>query len=301
MKVAIVGDSITTRHLAPFDSPEWEIWGQGAGHLHLRRADRYFELHSRALVLRDKDVSAIRNIGATHGARVLYLNRETMSGDGADSELWGETMSTAVEAFPFETLITLAGRPYFTSSVAWMIAFALHQGASEIGIWGVETAEREDYFHQRACLNYWLGRAEERGVKITLPEGCVIMAAPFLYGVEDEANAAQLSVYDRRREMLERARDEQRERRLSSARAIEQFSARRAELEQLGIVVDDDADKRIRARLVVLDAEIAKAEAAYKDAVEGETQMEVRITEADFYRRNHAIPEAPPKPRAVPV
>lgn len=77
-------------------------------------------------------------------------------------------------------------RLYFTNSVPYMIALALAEGATRIGIFGC------DYIYNggkntekgRACLEYWCGFAEARGVEIYLPKSTTLMegGVPQYYG-----------------------------------------------------------------------------------------------------------------------
>lgn len=304
MRVAIVGDAVTTRHLAPFDDGSWQVWAQGAAHAHVKRADVYFELHGPALVKRDKEPRAMQRVGETLGTRTFYYNDATIDAGIWDADAW----TCEAIAFPFRTLLEWAPLPYFTSSIAWLVAYAIYLGAEEIGLWGVEMDEREEYFHQRACVNFWLGAAMARGIKITLPPGCVIMARPFLYGLEDEENAKQLSIYDQRREVLVREQQRLQTVQSDAKRVIEQCHARNEVLDQVDevLVNRDDVEPAaivaaarafVIARHATLDGEITKAEERIEAGVLAEVQVIARIAEADFYRTQHTIPEAPPKPR----
>jgi len=69
--------------------------------------------------------------------------------------------------FPVELINR--GRIYFTSTIAYMIAFALKQDFKEISLWGVDMADYTSYLLQRGCCEYWLGVAEGRGTKINIP------------------------------------------------------------------------------------------------------------------------------------
>lgn len=57
---------------------------------------------------------------------------------------------------------------YFTSSIAYMIAYALHKGATSLALYGIPLVSKVEYHEQRCCIEYWLGRAEALGVDVTL-------------------------------------------------------------------------------------------------------------------------------------
>jgi hypothetical protein len=67
---------------------------------------------------------------------------------------------------------------YHCGSFDWMVAFALTvQSITEIHIHGVSlTIDAGEPISARACLEYWLGVAEGRGVKVTVADDCDIFA-----------------------------------------------------------------------------------------------------------------------------
>lgn len=76
-------------------------------------------------------------------------------------------------------------RPYFTNHVAWMMALAFIEGVTSIGLWGINYALESEYVKQRASCEYWIGRAQERGIHIVLPDQCSLLRDPaLLYGYE---------------------------------------------------------------------------------------------------------------------
>ena len=72
------------------------------------------------------------------------------------------------EAFPLRECVKEFGAPYFTNTVAFMIAHALLSGAKEIDIYGVNQASSSEYFYEKSGVEYWLGVANGRGVKVTI-------------------------------------------------------------------------------------------------------------------------------------
>lgn len=74
-----------------------------------------------------------------------------------------------IEAYqlPTEELVDEFGT--LTSSFAWMIAYALSLGATEIVLCGVNMVHESELLVQRPGLFYLLGYARAKGVKITVP------------------------------------------------------------------------------------------------------------------------------------
>ncbi len=72
------------------------------------------------------------------------------------------------EAFPLEECVKEFGMPYFTNTISYMIAYAMLKGAKEIELFGVNQASSSEYFYEKAGVEYWLGIANGRGLKITI-------------------------------------------------------------------------------------------------------------------------------------
>jgi len=202
-KVAIVGFT-ESRKDAPYDDPEWEVWGLNNLHLYgMPRMDRWFDLHDLDTVRKD-------------AAHVNWLKTTDVP-----VYMW-EPQEEWPTSKPFPKAEVLAAfRPYFTNSISWMVALALLEGFTTIGVWGVDMAQTTEYGGQRPSCEYFLGLAEGRGVEIVIAEQSDLLKTAALYGAED--NTAL-------RRKLE-ARDEELKAKLSEAEAaIEQAMSVRYQL-----------------------------------------------------------------------
>ena len=72
------------------------------------------------------------------------------------------------EEFPLKECTKRFGYPYFSNTIAYMIAYALLKGAKEIELYGVNQAGSHEYSEERPSVEYWLGIAIGMGVKITI-------------------------------------------------------------------------------------------------------------------------------------
>jgi len=57
---------------------------------------------------------------------------------------------------------------YFSNSIAYMIAYAVHRGATEIEMYGVALLLEHEYSDQRPCIEFWIGYAIGKGIKVTV-------------------------------------------------------------------------------------------------------------------------------------
>jgi hypothetical protein len=164
-KVAIVGMSPSALQ-APMEDPEWEKWCLAWDKRRAHKADRVFEIHTREewthyhakADAQSKYVEQLRSLECP-----IYMQK-------VEEDIPGSV------AYPIDEVIE-AGRDYFGSSIAYMLALAWYDkhGAyelDEVGIWGVELSV-SDYHHQRPNLEYWIGRLEQAGVtvRVECPRG----------------------------------------------------------------------------------------------------------------------------------
>lgn len=165
MKIAIVGTSESAKE-APFKDDSWQIWTLGRNHIWIPRFDKWFELHS-LLQLEKARTQAIYYQYLHKIKDKLYTNEPLFEGN----------------IFPKEDIKAKFGE-YFTSSIAWMFGYALTEGATEIGIWGVDMRGENEYAHQRPCLERWIGRAEERGIKVLIHHtSALLKGQPYPEGI----------------------------------------------------------------------------------------------------------------------
>lgn len=85
----------------------------------------------------------------------------------------------ALVEFPLAEVVNEFPLAYFNSTAAYAIAYALHRGATKISCWGMDFTypDAHDAEKGRACVEFWLGIAAERGVEIALPRTTSLMDA----------------------------------------------------------------------------------------------------------------------------
>lgn len=179
-KLAIVGFASSSRMLAPFDDDDWEIWAMNQLYRFIPRATRWFEIHNRPMfeadIVRDTDY-------------VGWLQKCPIPIYAAD--VFNDIPASV--RYPIEDVtrkfgVTFVGdvhpRPYFTSSPAYMVALGIALGFEEIGIWGIDLVVGREYDYEKACMEYFLGIATGRGIKVTLPVQTALLKAAYRYGID---------------------------------------------------------------------------------------------------------------------
>ncbi len=71
------------------------------------------------------------------------------------------------------------GAPYFNSTTAYAVAYAIHIGVKRISLYGIDYTLKNSHNAEkgRACVEFWLGIAAARGIEITIPETSSLMDA----------------------------------------------------------------------------------------------------------------------------
>lgn len=170
-KIAIVGYAYTSMHLAPFNDPEWEIWGLNDLYNSIPRWDRMFQLHTPAEMKRVYPPDSEHWGWLQAQTKPVYMTKQ---------------MFPNVTAYPKDEILKRFPRKYFTNSLSWMIAYAIHEGAKTIGVWGVDMALDEEYGYQRPSCEYFIGIAEGMGIEVIIPEESELLRCNWLYGFEDD-------------------------------------------------------------------------------------------------------------------
>lgn len=184
-KVACLGGAKTLQH-APWHDPTWELWAHAScRHLCKRDPDVLWDLHPPEL-WRDP----ARKTWDPKYAEWLKTNRTPIVMMEAYPDV------PASMKYPFGTMITEFPRGYMTNHLAYMVALALMEGVTHLGVFGCDYATDSEYGPQRGSAEYWLGVAEGRGVQVLLPPGCDLLNKPsLLYGYESHPNGVRHPSY----------------------------------------------------------------------------------------------------------
>ena len=202
LKIAIVGTSPNHWHLAPFNDPEWQIWGMSRLFQDKRcsRWDCWFELHGT-----DELCGANGQPDNSEAAQNRRLYLEWLQQQTNPVYVREETplIPTGVR-YPIEEILKVFPRGYFTNTVSYATALAICMKPDELGLWGVDMAQSVEYRHQRPSVEYFLGLAEGMGIKVTLPVETTLLKVARLYAISDPTPMESVLV-GKRKEMEQRS------------------------------------------------------------------------------------------------
>lgn len=188
MKIALIGSAPSSRDLAPFNDPEWEIWSCSPSNMDLPRSDVFFEIHAMDTMVRDPELTLF--LAWVRKQPKVFL-QET------------DPRFPNALAYPKDEMVAKYGGYFFTSSLAYMFALALERKPTHIGLWGVDMTATEEYGYQRAGCHYFIQKARDLGVEVVVPVESDIAAPTPQYGFR-ESNPMYRKLFVRRQELQRR-------------------------------------------------------------------------------------------------
>jgi len=156
LKVAIVGLAPSTHDQAPWDDPAWEKWGLPWDDKYWARMTRHFEMHDVDLLYGPHSKRGKGYFDRLKDCETLYMQGKYFD-------------FPTSQRYPFEEVAASIGQAYWNSSIAYAMALAIHEGAREIGIWGVDMTGDDEYGYQRPNMEYLIGVARGQGVDVYIP------------------------------------------------------------------------------------------------------------------------------------
>lgn len=190
LKIALVGTAPSSRDLAPYNDPSWTIWACSPGNMGiLPRVNAWFEVHSNLLW------PEFASYGAPY---VEWLKKQTFP-----IYMQDQSLVPNATPLPIRELTAEFGKYFFTSSFAYMIAMAIKAGATDIALFGIDMASKDEYILQRPGGHYFMQEASKRGIRVVIPYESDLAQPPALYGYSDSTPFGR-KIYVRKKELADR-------------------------------------------------------------------------------------------------
>lgn len=171
MKVCIVGSAPSSVKLQPYNDPEWKIWACSPGSTpHLKRVDAFFEIH-RWEPHQPWFPTDYRAFLASLTCPVYMIDKV-------------KDVPASV-AYPMNEMIDRFGPWFWTSTISWMFALAIRQGATEIALAGIDMSAQEEWEFQRSGCHFFIHIARELGIPVTVPPESDLLRPPPMYGFRE--------------------------------------------------------------------------------------------------------------------
>lgn len=179
-KIAIVGSASTTMGLTPWHDFSLEIWG--LAWRALPRFERMFDLHPGHF---DKTVDR-KNIQENYEQRLASFKDVPIYLCNKHPDIPNSIR------YPIEDILKFMGPEldsysdgqYFASSIAFMICLAMYEKVNEIHLYGLDFIADGEYDYQRPNMEYLVGVARGKGIKVFIPKGSAICEFSYIYGYQ---------------------------------------------------------------------------------------------------------------------
>lgn len=187
-KVCLVGSASSTLDNTPWKDESFEMWV--LGWRQAPRAERRFDVHpgnfdkeNRRRVPKDYE----KNLAECKNCTVYLVDRhpEIPNSVRYPIEKVLEFFGTMLDGY--------AAKPYFASSVAYMIAMAILENVDEIHLYGLDFIEDGEYTHQRPNMEYFIGIARGRGIKVFIPERSALCEFEYVYGYQNPSDTGTIN------------------------------------------------------------------------------------------------------------
>lgn len=184
-RVAIVGFCTTSREMAPYEDATFDIWGLNRGYIFMHRADCWFDMHGPHIVLNEdrrpgKHMEWLRGFPGP-----VYMHRALPAvPNSVDYPLASVAQTIGANLWRLDEkggARCMAEAPYLSSSIAFEVALAIHEGYREIHLYGVDLQTDSEYAWQKPGVEHILGIAVGLGIKVLLPDNCPLLKGA-LYG-----------------------------------------------------------------------------------------------------------------------
>lgn len=184
-RVCIAGFCESSRDRVPYDDDRYEIWGLNRGYMFMKRAERWWDVHSPT-------IRGWQHRRPGNHADWLKSFKGPIYMHEVDPEIPNSVAYPLdeVQADVGINLFRLAKdgtrtdsrqKPYMDSSMAYELALAIHEGFKEIMMVGVDLNTAGEYVWQRSGVSYLMGLAQGRSIDVVLPDNCPLLQGN-LYG-----------------------------------------------------------------------------------------------------------------------
>lgn len=185
--IALVGFAHTRVHA--MQSQAEEIWTVQLHYIHkdIPKPTRVFDLHytEEYSMVNDPHYDKYRGLWLwlqqPHDYPIYQLARD----ERVPGSVAYPLKEVIEDVFPYARWLR-GGKPQilFTSSLAYMLALAIHEKPERIELYGFEMRVDSEFFYQRECVALLLGIAMGRGIQIYQPADSEFLFASRLYGYE---------------------------------------------------------------------------------------------------------------------
>lgn len=194
--VAIVGSHVRTRLDAPWDDQDVDIWvfNEAASIGWPKRVDGVFQMHAEPVwmnPLNRNDPKHLDWLKKKHPVPIWMLDAHNDVPSSVKYPREDITRTLLDGLYQVDNPLE-----FYTCTVDYALALAIHKGYERILIYGIEMASDTEYTYQRDGVFFWLGLARGRGIDVVVHAESQLFDKP-LYGYEGGAYLGRSELMDR--------------------------------------------------------------------------------------------------------
>ncbi len=224
-KIIMVGSNPRTRHLIPWDA-DAEFWTLNETPMNawVKRWDVLFQIHKRW------DWDRLNNLAhPNHPLFIKAQSGECLYCKGGQEKVYADGKEVACPwcvkgiynvpdhragkaiimqddnedvpgcvRFPVDAIVdfhTTDKKPYFTSTLAHMLTYAIYKDRyAKIELYGFEAESNTEYAAQRPCIEYWVGYGRGLGMSIEAPGSGLLKGRHYAYSDYDQGYRSRLEM-----------------------------------------------------------------------------------------------------------
>lgn len=102
----------------------------------------------------------------THSSTKLCIEHAKDRPDMLFYSIYEWSKLPGCKEYPLDEIVREYGVCYFGSTVDYAIAYAIRENPDKINLYGINMSVREEYIEQKPSLEFWVGLAMGRGIKV---------------------------------------------------------------------------------------------------------------------------------------
>lgn len=144
----------STGYQCPYDA---EVWGVNRGFRKCRGMDKLFMSDTRLDPRGDIqfDIDNLRDVEFP----IISLH---------------QVKGIKTKRYPYKKIVEKFGTTFFTSTICYMIAYALYKGYNYIRMYGVDMITTQEYEREKGGVEFWAGIAKGMGCKVEISRGSAV-------------------------------------------------------------------------------------------------------------------------------
>lgn len=155
----------------PYDCETWGVNGAYTAQKIAEHADKFRmdKLFISDTVFRPDgsicfDIDDMHQLVEERGTQIITLHKMKLGSIVLKSSI-----------YPYKRIVKKFGTEYFTSSIGYMLAYAIDKNYERIRLYGVDMSSTREYAQEKGGVEFWIGLGMGRGIEFEISEGSTIM------------------------------------------------------------------------------------------------------------------------------